>query len=202
MSSPIIGTPALARDEDRHAVDHRAAGVQDLLRVPLRRLLGADRQVVDDDVGPGLLEDPDDVVGLARSLRQNVGEVLADAVVGHPARDDDAGLGHVRELDRVVRMRPDRLREVLADLAGRDVEGRRELHVADVVAAKVDVHQAGHEVRGLGVLVVLDALHERARAVADADQRHADLALAPWGLAVPGSHLVPPEFAADVQDSL
>ena len=57
----------LARDEDRHAVHHRAAGVEDLLGVPLGRHLGADGQVVDDDVDLALLEDPDHVVGLARA---------------------------------------------------------------------------------------------------------------------------------------
>ena len=41
----------LAGDEDRDAVHHRAAGLEDLLDVPLGRLLGADRQVGDDDVG-------------------------------------------------------------------------------------------------------------------------------------------------------
>ena len=83
----------------------------------------------------------------------------------------------VRELDRVVRVRPDRIGEVLADLRRRDVERRRELDVADVVAAEVDVHQAGDELVGRGVAVVLDALQECVRAVADADDRDADLAV-------------------------
>jgi hypothetical protein len=51
--------------------------------------------------------------------------------------------GDLRELDRVVLPRPDRLAEVLADLLDVDVEGRGELDVANVVAAEVDVHQAG-----------------------------------------------------------
>ena len=84
-------------------------------------------------------------------------------------------LGHVGELDRVVLPRPDRLGEVLADLLGVDVEGGDELDVADVVAAEVDVHQAGHFLGGVGVLVVLDALDEGVGAVADADDRDADL---------------------------
>ena len=132
----------LAGDEHRHAVHHRAAGLEDLLRVPLRRHLRADREVVDDDVGLRVAEDPDDVVGLARRLRDDLREVLADPVVRHPAADGDAGLRDVGELDRVVRVRPDRLGEVLADLVGGDVEGGGELDVADVVAAEVDVHQA------------------------------------------------------------
>ena len=84
-------------------------------------------------------------------------------------------LGHVGELDRVVLARPDRLGEVLADLLGVDVEGGDELDVADVVAAEVDVHQAGHFLGRVGVLVVLDALDEGVGAVADADDRDADL---------------------------
>ena len=84
-------------------------------------------------------------------------------------------VGDVGELDRVVLARPDRLGEVFADLLGVDVEGGDELDVADVVAAEVDVHQARHFVGRVGVLVVLDALDEAVGAVADADDRDADL---------------------------
>ena len=51
----------------------------------------------------------------------------------------------------------------------------------DVVAAlkdaEVDVHEPGHELLRVGVLVVLDALEQRVRAVAHADDRDADLAV-------------------------
>src|SRR5262249_46814236 len=72
----------------------------------------------------------------------------------------------------------DRLGEVLADLLGVDVEGGRELDVTHVVAAEVHVHQARNLLCRVGVLVVLDALYERARAVADTDDRDADLVVA------------------------
>ena len=98
-------------------------------------------------------------------------------VVRHAARDLDAGLRHVGELDRVVRVRPDRVGEVDADLALDDVERGDELDVRDVVAAEVDVHEAGDAVLRLRVLVVLDALEERVGAVADADDRDAHLVL-------------------------
>ncbi len=49
----------------------------------------------------------------------------------------------VVELERVVLAGEDRLRQVLADLLDIDVERCRELDVADVVAAEVDVHQPG-----------------------------------------------------------
>jgi hypothetical protein len=98
--------------------------------------------------------------------------------VGHPAVDGDAQLGHVRELDGVVLAAEDRLAEVAADLIGIDVERRRELDVRDVVAPEVDVHQPGDGVLGVGVLVVLDPLHERRGAVPHADDRDAHLAAA------------------------
>jgi hypothetical protein len=167
----------LAGDEDRHAVHHRAAGLEDLLDVPPGCRLRADGEVVDDDVGAGLLEDPDDVVRLPGRLLDDLREVLADAVVRHPARDLDAGLRDVRKLDRVVRLRPDRVREVEADFALDDVERGGELDVGDVVAAEVDVHEAGDGALGRCVLVVLDSLEERVGAVAHADERDAHLLL-------------------------
>ena len=97
--------------------------------------------------------------------------------MGHAAVDLDPHVGNFGELDRVVLTRPDRLGEVLADLLGVDVEGGDELDVANVVAAEIDVHQAGDARIGIGVLVVLDALDEGVGAVADADDRDADLAV-------------------------
>ena len=86
--------------------------------------------------------------------------------------------GHLLEGVGVVRLGVDRLGQVLADLVLVDVEGRHELDVADVVAAEVDVHQPRDEVVGLGVLVVVAALDEAARAVADAHDGDPDLAVA------------------------
>ena len=99
MSSPMTGRPALreatlpvrlAADEDRDGVDEPDAGGERLLGVPLRRLLAADRQVGDHDVDLALLEDPDDVGRRAGRLLDDLAEVFAQAVVGHPALDGDA----------------------------------------------------------------------------------------------------------------
>jgi hypothetical protein len=76
-----------------------------------------------------------------------------------------------------VSLRPDRVGEILADLVLRDIEGGGELDVADVVAAQVDVHEAGDELLGVRVLVVLDSLEEGVCAVAHADDGHAHLAV-------------------------
>ncbi len=181
----------LAADEDRDRVDEADAGLERLLDVPLRRLLGTDRQVRDHDVDLALLEDADDVGRRAGRLLDDLAEVLAEAVVGHAPLDRDVELRDLLEDERVVRLRVDRFRQVLADLVLVDVEGGDELDVADVIAAEVDVHEAGHEVGRLGVLVVVAALDEAARAVPDADDRDADLlaGLVPV-LAVRCGHLV------------
>jgi hypothetical protein len=83
-------------------------------------------------------------------------------------------VGHLGEADRVVDVGEQRLRRVEADLGGVDVERRHQLDVTDVVAAQLHVHQAGDPVGRIRVLVVGEALHERARAVAHARDREAD----------------------------
>jgi hypothetical protein len=104
--------------------------------------------------------------------------------------DRDAQLARdLRELDRVVRVGPDRLAEVLADLRLVDVEGAGELDVRDVVAAEVDVHEPRDGLLRIRVRVVVDALHERVRAVADADDRDPHLVVLVAGLAVGGGAL-------------
>ena len=95
--------------------------------------------------------------------------VVAETVVGVAALDDDAGRRHVGDVDGVVLAGDDRLGEVATDLLAVDVERGDELHVTDVVAAEVDVHQAGHPRVRVGVLVELDALDEGRGAVAHAD---------------------------------
>ena len=50
-----------AGDEHGQRVDERDLGVDRALRVELRRVLGADRQVADQDVDPGLTKGRDDV---------------------------------------------------------------------------------------------------------------------------------------------
>src|SRR5437870_1260239 len=96
----------------------------------------------------------------------------------HAARHLHAGARHVGEAVGVVRRGVDRLGQVFADLVAVDVECRDEVDVADVIPAQVDVHDPWDPVAWLRVAVVMDALHEGARAVAHADDRRADPAFA------------------------
>lgn len=169
MSSPTIGTPAsvnlsahslVPHDEDREGVDEGDLGVDGALRVELRRVLGTDGQVADQDVDLLVLEDLDDVDRGLVGLLDRHAVVLAQAVEGVTALDRDALVRDVADLDGVVLTGTDGVREVEADLLRVDVERGDELDVTDVVVAELDVHQAGHLGRRIGVLVVLDALNQ------------------------------------------
>ena len=184
MSSPMTGRPSSAKRRCQYGSRPMNTGIALMKPTPawsacstyhLVASSRADRQVRDHDVDLALLEDADDVGRRAGRLLDDLAEVLAEAVVGHAALDLDAEVRDLLEDVGVVRLRVDRLGQVLADLVLVDVEGGHELDVADVVAAEVDVHQPGDEVVVLGVLVVVAALDEAARAVADADDRDADL---------------------------
>src|SRR6185312_11375275 len=129
----------LAPDEDRDAVDEPTACLQNLLNIPLGGRLAANRQIVDDDIGAGVLEDLDDISGLAGRLGDDLREIFAQAIVGHAALDLYPGGGNTGELVGVVLSREDRLAQVFAHLFRIDVDRGGEFDVADVIAAKVDV---------------------------------------------------------------
>ena len=132
-----------AGDEDGDAVDEADARFQGLLDVPLGRHLATDGQVVDNHLGARVAKHLHDVYGRAGGLLDHLGEVLAQAVVGHAAHHGHAEVGHVAELHGVVRLDEYGLGEVFADLVLVNIEGGGELDVADMVAAQSGVHQAG-----------------------------------------------------------
>ena len=139
-------------------------------------LLGSDGQVADEDVGLGVAERLGDVDRWRVGLVDRLAVVPAEAVQRRTALHRDPQVWHLGEADRVVRLGQDGFGDVLADLLRVDVERGDDLDVADVVPAEIDVHQAGNGVVRVGVLVVLEPLHERGRAVPHADDRQSDLA--------------------------
>ena len=148
------------RDEDGDAVDERAARRQRLLHVPLRRLFGADRQVVDDDVDVVVAKQLHDVGRAPGRLLDHVAQVLAQPVVRHPALHLHARVRNVGELVGVVLPGEHRLGQVLADLVGVDVDRHRHVDVVDVIAPRDGVHDPGNLVPFLNVPVKLQPLHE------------------------------------------
>ena len=99
-----VAPVSFAGKEHGDAVDHGAAGVEYLLDVPLGGLLAAHGQVVDDHIHLTVPEDAGDVGGRVVGLPDEVGDVTADAVVGHSPLHLDAGVGNVGEFYGVVRL--------------------------------------------------------------------------------------------------
>ncbi len=171
----LLGPHRVGGDEHRQRVDERHPGVDSTLGVELVGFLRAHRQIGDQHVDLGLLERLDDVDGLRVGEFDGVGVVLADAIEGRPALHDHVGRRHIGDLDGVVLRGEDGVGQVEADLLGVHVERRHELDVANVVRAEPHVHEARYGRCVVGVVVVLDALDQRGRAVADADNGDSNL---------------------------
>jgi hypothetical protein len=84
-----------------------------------------------------------------------------------------AELGHIGEARGVIRFCEYGGAQVLPDLIRVYVEGRGELDVTWMITAKINVHEAGHEVVLTRVAVEVDTLNERGGAVAHADDGYA-----------------------------
>src|SRR3984957_7141798 len=169
-------------NEDRQRVDERDLGVNRALRVELVGIVRADRQVRHQHVSPGVLEHLHDVDRVIVGLGDDLAVVLAEAVAGLAALHGHARRRYVADGNRVVLARHNGLGQIATDLLGVDVERGNELNVPDVVRAELDVHQARHPARRVGVLVVLHALDEGTCAVPDphngyAYRTHEDLLL-------------------------
>src|SRR4051794_1331607 len=163
----------IGSDEHGDAIDEAAAGVDRLPGVPFACLLRSDGEVGNHDVGARASKYLRNIgFWLARD-RYVVFEILTDAVQHRPATNDDAGLGNRGKTMRVVRSRKNRLRNVVPHLVGVDVESRRNLDVADVIAADVGVHQARNRLIGFGVSIVSEALDQGACAIAHPDNTDA-----------------------------
>ena len=155
----------------------------DLLGYPRDEYVGhhiarfhADRPVIDDILAR---LDRGDVDRRRGRLLGDLSVELAETVERRAPLHLDPEVGELAELDGVVDLGEQRLARVETDLGGVDVEGGDELEVPDVVAAELDVHQAGHQIRRIGVAVEVDALHQRAGAVAHAGDGKSDRAH--WG---------------------
>ncbi len=161
MSSPRIG-PVFGRgNENRDGVDEGAAGFDNLLHIPLGGHFGANRQVADDHIRFRVFQDFDDVRRGAGGLGDDLCQVLAESIVGHPADDRGVQMRHFAEFVGVVRLSEDGFGEVFANLGDVDIDSNCEFNIPDVVTAQVDVHQAGDGGLIWGVFVIFNALNER-----------------------------------------
>ena len=113
-------------------------------------LLGADGQIGDEHVGPGVAERLGDVDRPAGRLLDDLAVVAAEPVEGRPPLHGHPEVADLGEADGVVLPGEDGLGEVGADLGRVDVEGGDRLEIAHVVAAEHHVHEAGDRLVRVG----------------------------------------------------
>ena len=177
------GELRIAGDEDGNAVDQGDARLERALSVEACRLLGAHREVVEQNLRTGLAEREHDVLvgrlplvgGQKRARFRVLPHVFRDAVenAAHPNRH--ARLTEIRAEDfRAVGGHEDRLGDILADLSRIDVERGDHLDVLGPIAADLPVHQPDG-VFGRLPPVILEPLNQRAGAVSDPYNRDPDL---------------------------
>jgi hypothetical protein len=147
-------------DEHRYAVYKAAAGVDGRLGVKFGGCLRTDRQVVNDSFCPAVFEYCAHIDRfLAIVYRYQLSGVFVYPVKARAAADLDAHFGHLGEHGRVVRRGVNRFGDVLAYFVAVHVEGGYHFYVADVVTAKVYMHDAGDEFVVTGVFIIVDSLH-------------------------------------------
>ena len=130
---------------------------------------GTDGQVGDKNIGCRAAERFGDIVDRVVRLIDDIRRYLPSPSRVGP-RDTVTPVGATSAKRWVLLgVRKDRLGHVAADLAPRDVKCAGYLDVADMIAAELDVHQAGDGLVALGVAIVADTLDERGGAVADTD---------------------------------
>ena len=143
-------------------------------------LLRPDRQVADKHLGSRCPQRSGDVHGGCVGRAERLVVFVVRHVLGHPVE-------HRSHLNRhpawrqdglkypgTVRLGEHRLLQRVADLASIDVECRNDLDVRGAPAADALVHQA-LAFRCVACAVVLDALNQRAGAVADAGNRDSNV---------------------------
>ena len=115
-----------------------------------------------------------DIVDRGRRFRHHVAQVLPDAVMGRPPSDLDPRRAELGKADRVVGRRQGRLGEIAADLALRHIERRDAIDIADMIAAELQMHQAGDRLLAFGAAIKFDPLDQRRGAIAHPDDRDPD----------------------------
>src|SRR3954447_14948911 len=175
----ILKSPApfgIRGDEHGDTIYKAATGLERAFGIPFGSFLRADRQVGNQDVGIGLAQYRGDVRLFLVGYLDILAKVLADAIQRSSASDRYSHRRDVGETVGIVRSFPKRVGNILADLAGIDVERRGDLDVADVITADAGVHQPGHRLVRFRFLVVAQPLNERTGTISNTDNAYAYLA--------------------------
>src|SRR3989442_5989270 len=172
----------LGHQEHRHAIDQAHAGLQASAGIVLSRLLAADRQIVEQNLGLTVSQHLGHVnrwlFGYDKAtLLRVVFHVRRDSIEHGPHMQSDLEAGQIRPNQGcVVGFGEGRLGKRPADLAHIHVKRAGRFDIGRRESTQFVVHQS-HRLDTLFVVdvaVVFDPLQQTARAVADADDGDAD----------------------------
>ncbi len=166
LFKPFLPVP-FTGNKNRNTIDEGAFCLQHLFDIPFCGLLTSDGEIIDDNIGMGVLEDPDDIRGRTRSFLDDLRKVFSEAVVSHSPFDFDFEMRNFGKLGGSIRRSENRLTEVFTHFIFIDIKGRHEFDIADRVSSQVDVHDSWNIVCFFGIFVIFNALDQSRRTVSD-----------------------------------
>jgi hypothetical protein len=92
--------------------------------------------------------------------------------MGHAPLDLNPGSGHLAELKGIVGLGKNGSGQILAHLVLINIKGSHEIDIADMIAAKIDMHKSGHKLILFGFTIVVDALNQGRGTIAHTDYGH------------------------------
>ena len=182
----FVGKPfcpnRVAGDENGNVVYKRYSRLERAAGVKARRLIGADRQIIDHDLGGGILQLRDNLFAGGFFLQRQ--KSAKRIVVGHVRRKtvEDAAHFHDRagQADLVaenlgaIGRGENGFADVEPDFAAVNVECGHNLNVPGPIRGDLLVHQADAGAIGGGAAVEIDTLDERTGTVAHPDDGDTD----------------------------
>ena len=130
-----------------------------MLDIPLGSSFGADRQIVHNDVSSRVLENSHYIISLPRRFGDDAREVLPQPIMCHAAVYLCIEFGNICKAIRIIWGSVNSLTDIFAHFILINVKSGSELDIVDVVASKIDMHQARNKILWLCLTIVMDALH-------------------------------------------
>src|SRR5439155_5908298 len=174
----------IAGDEDRNIINTTEAGFQSATGVETRRLLRANRKIIDQHLGRRITQFFDDLLtsGFFLQGQESAQWILVAHVLGKTVENtahfhDCAGsLDFIAKNLRAVRRGKNGLARIESHLAAIDIKSGNYFDVLRLVRADATVHEAGTASVAVGPAVKIDSLDERTGTVAHSDDSDSDFA--------------------------
>ena len=173
----------VAGDEDGNVVYEGDSGLERAAGVKPGRFIGADRQIIDHDLGGGIFQLTDNLFaggfffqGQKCAERIVVGHVRGEAVHDHAHFHDVAGKADFVAKDfGAIGRRENGFADIEPDFAAVDIEGGHNFDVSGPIRGDLLVHQADGGAIDGGTAIKIDTLDERTGTVAHSDDGDTNL---------------------------